>query len=456
MVRLVDSRRYRKLASGRPTDGPVVYWMSRDQRINDNWALLYAQELALRLQKPLMVLFCLTPHFLGANFRHYSFLIKGLAEIQGKLADHNIPFSLLLGEPGREITHFFTKRKAAALVTDFDPLRIKKSWKERVFREISVNVYEVDAHNIIPCWLTSEKQEYAAYTIRPKIKRKLTEFLHEFQDIKFHPHGRLANRERMDIKKILQGVGDKSVKELDWILPGENAAQEALIKFVCNSLASYPENRNNPCLSGQSGLSPYLHFGQLSAQRVALKVQKADVPQESKETFLEELIVRRELADNFCYYNTAYDRFAGFPKWARKTLDEHRQDKRQFTYTMEQMERAETGEDLWNACQLDLCRRGKLHGYLRMYWAKKILEWTASPEEALQYAIYLNDKYSLDGRDPNGYTGIAWSIGGVHDRAWPERPVFGKIRYMNRNGCRRKFDVDRYIEMVRLSASSSA
>ena len=163
---------------------------------------------------------------------------------------------------------------------------------------------------------------------------------------------------------------------------------------------------------------------------------------ETKENFLEELVVRRELADNFCLYESAYDRFDGFPDWARQTLNQHRSDKREYLYTLNEFERGKTHERLWNACQQDLIRSGKLHGYLRMYWAKKILEWTPDPETALDYAIILNDRYSLDGRDPNGYTGIAWSIGGVHDRAWRERPVFGKIRYMNEAGCRRKFDVD--------------
>ncbi len=448
---LVDKKRYRQLVSGQPADGPVVYWMSRDQRVDDNWALLYGRELAMQQQKPLLVIFCLTTDFLGANLRHYTFLVKGLAEVQERLAASNIPFYLLVGDPGREIVPFLAEHQAAALVTDFDPLRIKRGWKERVIQGCSAPVYEVDAHNIIPCWRTSEKQEYAAYTIRPKINRNLADFLHEFPEIKPHLYGGNHHSKGIDIKIVLQGVGDRSVEELAWILPGENAAQKALKRFVRERLTSYPKNRNNPCLEGQSGLSPYLHFGQLSAQRVALAVQKAEAPQEAKEAFWEELIVRRELADNFCYYNGAYDRFGGFPQWARQTLDDRRQDQRPYTYALEQLERAATADDLWNACQMDLCRRGKLHGYLRMYWAKKILEWTVSPEEALQCAIFLNDKYSLDGRDPNGYTGIAWSIGGVHDRAWPERPVFGKIRYMNRNGCRRKFDVDGYIEMVRRS-----
>ena len=184
-------------------------------------------------------------------------------------------------------------------------------------------------------------------------------------------------------------------------------------------------------------------------QRVAWMAAHSKLSAETKENFLEELVVRRELADNFCLYEPAYDHFDGFPDWARQTLNRHRSDKREYLYTLNELERGKTHERLWNACQHDLIRSGKLHGYLRMYWAKKILEWTPDPETALEYAIILNDRYYLDGRDPNGYTGIAWSIGGVHDRAWRERPVFGKIRYMNEAGCRRKFDVDSYILSVK-------
>jgi len=229
---------------------------------------------------------------------------------------------------------------------------------------------------------------------------------------------------------------------------GETEAQLAAEAFVGTGLKKYSELRNNPCVKGQSGLSPYLHFGHLSAQRLAWMVSRCQLPMEAKEDFLEELIVRRELSDNFCLYEPLYDNFAGFPEWARKSLNQHRDDKRDSIYSLAVLEAGETHERLWNACQLDLVQSGKLHGYLRMYWAKKILEWSPDPETALEYALKLNDRYSLDGCDPNGYTGVAWSIGGVHDRAWRERAVFGKVRYMNEAGCRRKFDVNGYIDAV--------
>ncbi len=215
--------------------------------------------------------------------------------------------------------------------------------------------------------------------------------------------------------------------------------------FLSQKLAAYNERRNDPTLDGQSDLSPYLHFGQVSAQKLAWEVRRRALDTPSGDAFLEELIVRRELSDNFCLYNEKYDSFEGFPAWAQKSLNAHRGDKREFLYSPKQFENAATHDELWNACQREMVQRGKMHGYMRMYWAKKILEWSASPEEALATAIDLNDRYELDGRDPNGYAGVAWSIGGVHDRAWFERPVYGQIRYMNANGCKAKFDVASYL-----------
>jgi deoxyribodipyrimidine photo-lyase len=223
-------------------------------------------------------------------------------------------------------------------------------------------------------------------------------------------------------------------------------AHQHLFGFITHGLAGYDALRNDPNADGQSGLAPWLHFGQLSAQRVALEASRAEGGTASGDAFLEELVVRRELADNFCWHNLNYDRVEGFPAWALKSIDEHRHDHREFVYPSEQFEAGQTHDPLWNAAQSQMVASGRMHGYLRMYWAKKILEWTASPESAMETAIHLNDRYQLDGRDPNGYAGIAWSIGGVHDRAWGERPVFGKIRYMNAKGCQRKFDAERYIQ----------
>jgi deoxyribodipyrimidine photo-lyase len=251
-----------------------------------------------------------------------------------------------------------------------------------------------------------------------------------------------------NFEQILSSLNtDNEVKPVKWLKPGTTEALNSLNRFISGRFGKYSEERNDPTLKGQSDLSPYFHFGQLSPQRAAWEAYTRAPESESKQAFLEELIVRRELADNFCYFNTKYDQFEGFKDWAKKTLNEHRDDRRDFLYSAEQFERSQTHEDLWNAAQNELVKKGKMHGFMRMYWAKKILEWSESPEEALRTAINLNDKYELDGRDPNGYTGVAWSIGGIHDRAWTERPVYGKIRYMNYNGCKRKFDTSLYIAM---------
>lgn len=227
----------------------------------------------------------------------------------------------------------------------------------------------------------------------------------------------------------------------------EQAAREHLEKFLSLNLKSYADARNDPNLEGQSNISPYLHYGQISAQRVVLEALKHRAKHsKSYDAFVEELVVRRELAENYCLYNAHYDSFEGFPDWAKASLTQHAKDKRDFLYTLDQFEKAKTHDKLWNAAQIEMVKNGKMHGFMRMYWAKKILEWSSSPQEAMKIAIHLNDKYEMDGRDPNGYVGCAWSIGGVHDQGWKERNVFGKVRFMNYDGCKRKFNVDAYIK----------
>lgn len=445
---MVNEKRIRILQKGNATNGPVVYWMSRDQRAHDNWALLFAQQLALENRRPLIVLFNLVPNFLEATIRQYGFMLKGLMDVESGLNKYNIPFFLLSGKPEEEIPQFLKKVNASILVSDFDPLRIKRIWKRDVAKQISIPFYEVDAHNIVPALYVSDKLEFAAYTIRPKINKALIEFMDEFPSLKKMSKSEISS-DKTDWNKIEKSLKvNRDVKEVDWIKPGESAAIKTLEDFLKNKFDKYNELRNDPTNDGQSNLSPYLHFGQISAQRVALETQRKNGNKESEKSFLEELIVRRELSDNFCYFNKNYDSFDGFHDWAKTSLNEHRKDQREFVYTLKEFESAKTHEDLWNAAQTEMMKTGKMHGYMRMYWAKKILEWTKSPEEALKIAIYLNDKYELDGRDPNGYTGIAWSIGGVHDRPWFERPVYGKIRYMNRNGAEKKFNIQNYLSSV--------
>ncbi|MBN2415200.1 deoxyribodipyrimidine photo-lyase [bacterium] len=442
---MVQSARISSLNAIPARPGPVVYWMSRDQRARDNWALLYAQEKAVEFRAPLHVVFCLVPEFLGALDRQYRFMLHGLRQTAADLSGLHIPFRLEEGEPRERIPAFLDRVGAGMLVTDFDPLKIKRAWKQQVLESITVCAREVDTHNIVPCRAASDKQEWAAYTIRKKITLKLPDFLEPFPSLIDHPFP--ADPAGAGLERPLKAHPDSGMNTGgDIVVPGEAAARACLDTFITERLDGYPENRNNPLIDGTSNLSPYLHFGQIAPQRVAWEVQQSRANPAAKEAFLEELIVRRELADNYCWYNREYDTVNGFPDWARATLADHRHDQREYIYSPEQFERAQTHDALWNAAQTGLTATGTMHGYLRMYWAKKILEWTPSPEEALAIAISLNDRYQLDGRDPNGYTGVAWSIGGVHDRAWPERSVFGKIRFMNASGCRRKFDVDGYID----------
>ena len=442
----MNHKRVKQMKSGDESAGAVVYWMQRDQRVQDNWALIFAQNKALENKVPLIVVFCLVPEFLGATIRQYDFMLKGLEQVEEKLAKYNVPFQLLSGLPGKEIPAYLKTMKAGALVSDFNPLKIARLWKKEILDATGISFYTVDAHNIVPAWEASDKEEFAAYTIRPKIHRALPEYLDSFPELKRMESSNLDKTDN-DWSKARDSLKiDFSVKAVDWLIPGEKAALDMLKNFLNEKLDRYDTERNDPTKEASSNLSPYLHFGQISAQRIALDSQVFIEQGDSLKSFQEELIVRRELADNYCFYNLNYDSFDGIRDWAKTTLNEHRKDKREYIYSGDDFEGADTHDDLWNAAQFQMMKAGKMHGYMRMYWAKKILEWSKSPEEAFETAIYLNDKYELDGRDPNGYTGVAWSIGGIHDRAWAERPVFGKIRYMNYNGCKRKFDVKQYID----------
>jgi len=452
----LDRTRVRPLKAGTPTAGPVVYWMSRDQRVHDNWALLYAQDLALELRQPLIVAFCLLPNYLGATLRQYEFMLRGLEQVELECRRLAIEFRLLSGSPDIEIPKLAAREKIGALVTDFTALRINRKWKDAIVSELAAPFHEVDAHNIVPCWVASPKQEFAAYTFRPKLRKLLPHYLTESPGIKKHPHPAVGESKPIDWAKSRKTLAvDCSIGAVADLVPGEAAAQKQLQTFLRHGLQRYRDERNLPTHDAQSNLSPYLHFGQIAAQRVALEAQRFDQNIAAQESFLEELIVRRELSDNFCHYNEQYNVFAGFHSWAQTTLNEHRGDDRSYLYSRADLENAQTHDELWNAAQIEMVTTGTMHGYLRMYWAKKILEWTGSPEEALETAIDLNDRYELDGRDPNGYAGIAWSIGGVHDRAWGERAVFGKIRYMSFEGCARKFDVKQYIARFKPAGKTS-
>lgn len=445
---MIDPRRIYSLNDRPAVAGPVLYWMSREQRVADNWGLYHSQQLALEQNQPLLVVFTLADSFLEATLRQYGFMLRGLDQVGHRLAELDIPFVILLGEPERSIVSFVEENGIGCVVTDFDPLRIKRLWREGAAVKSAIPFIEVDGHNIVPCRVASVKREYGAYTLRPKLKRLLPEFLVPMPKVIRHPFAWVQagtlSRQFVAEQFLAELPIDPSVAEVSDFIPGEDAAADALIDFIENRLDGYAIRRNNPVLDGQSGLSPWLHFGQLAPQRVALSVARLGGGPDV-EALLEELIVRRELADNFCLHCSAYDTLDAAPDWARRTLEKHRHDPRPWLYSLTELEQAATHDPLWNVAQQEMAQTGKMHGYLRMYWAKKILEWSASPEEAFASAVYLNDRYSLDGRDPNGYAGIAWSICGVHDRAWGERSIFGSIRYMSFDGCKRKFDVSGYI-----------
>ncbi len=437
----------------RKASGPIVYWMQRDMRVRDNWALLHAADMARDLQLPLTVCFALVPSFLGATLRAYDFLLQGLQEVERDLRRLNIVFALLEGDPPEGVCRLIHQLHASALVTDFNPLRPVMTWKTQVASHVDIQMVEVDAHNIVPAWVASDHQEWSAATLRRKLGRLVQSWLMEFPVLQ--PSAENPLQRPVDWIAVRSRLScDETVRPVHWCTPGTQAGMRWLRHFCDEVLSGYADRRNDPTAQGTSMLSPWLHFGQISAQRVALEAQSTRAPADALQAFLEQLIVRRELADNWCLYNADYDSVAGFPTWALQTLARHAEDSRCHTYTLPQLNEEATHDPLWNAAQRNLREKGYLHGYLRMYWAKQILVWTTSADEALKDVLWLNDRYELDGRDPNGYVGAAWSIGGVHDRPWPQRPVFGSVRSMTLTGARSKFDVEKYIADSSLHAQN--
>ncbi len=414
--------------------------MSREQRADYNFGLLAAARYAEDNSLALTVSFCVAPQFLEASLQAFAFMGEGLREVEGALREKNIPFRLLYGEPPRKISEFAASLDAQAIFIDFDPLRIKQEWRRELLSICDAAVLEVDSRNIVPARLASSKKEFAAYTIRPKIHRLLPRFLTP-------PPALRRQKGAVEFYENDYSYFDSLQKNSLWV-GGKNAALSKLKEFLDEKLDGYATHRNDPTKNYSSRLSPYLHFGQISSLEVALAVDAADANKESKAAFLEELIVRRELAENFCLYCADYDNENSLEPWAKANMAVTDGEPRDHIYSLEEFEGCLTHDELWNAAQRELKTQGGIHGYMRMYWAKKILEWTPSTKEAFKVAVHLNDKYALDGRDPNGYAGIAWSIGGVHDRAWPSRKVFGKVRYMNYNGCKAKFNVKEYISKV--------
>ena len=371
-----------------------VYLTSRDLRVEDNFAINFLKEKT----KNFSVVHLKRDFDYGPKQTFYE---ENLSVLKENYALAKINFEIL----DCNLKTFLKKSKKKTLVIDFNPLE-----NFTVFENYGGKIYEIDSHNIVPARIASPKQEYNAFTFRRKIYNLINYYLTEMPQLEFR----------------------------------KNNAYYLLEKFITTKLEFYKENKNNPNLDVTSNLSPYLNFGFISPQRVAIEVIKSQVLADIKEEFLEELIVRAELADNFCLYNPNYKSLNSAPEWAKKSLKNHEKDLREYIYSKEILEKAMTHDDLWNACQIQLLNTGKIHGYLRMYWAKQILRWTKTAQEALDIANYLNDKYAYDGISPNGYIGILWSIAGLHDRAFKEFSVTGKVRRMN--GLKSKAEKDKFIQ----------
>ncbi|KAL7558926.1 hypothetical protein ACA910_015503 [Epithemia clementina (nom. ined.)] len=480
----------------------IVYWMQREMRTVDNWALLWAASLARTYQLPLHVVYTLQPPptpnpndddddddddkkekfplppsliEMPMTARHGHFLLGGLEHVHAELKELDIPFHVLLPPSHAQVGETFcqfvleqAKKKALVVVSDFSPLRHARQWMELqaapLLEKAKVPLYQVDAHNIVPVWIAGEgRRQIGARTLRPRIHRAIDKYLQDFPTLeKMYQQSSTAKVELPEFDRSLYEEFlqmDQSVPPVDdWAIPGTKAGMKQYESFVRHGLKTYNDQRNDPTQQKVcSNLSHWANHGHISYHRITMEVQKLNKHANGKSSFVEESVVRRELSDNFLYYTpNDYDALTGALEWAQETLQEHAKDKRPWLYTLQQLQDALTHDDLWNAAQLQLVQEGQMHGFLRMYWAKKILEWTISPEFALRAAQYFNDKYALDGKDPNGFVGVGWSIMGIHDQGWKEREIFGKIRYMNYQGCKRKFNVAQFVALYPEAAHNAA
>lgn len=428
----------------------MLYWMQASQRAVFNHALEYAVRKANELNKPLVVVFGITERFPDANERHYAFMFQGLRQVQGALYKRGIQFVLLHQPPHLAATRL--SREASMVVLDAGYLRIQGEWRHHVAKNASCSVVQVESDVIVPVSVTLDREAYSAAVLRPKIKKHLNRYLVPLRETPVKKDSldlRFNSLDVQNVKELLNRLSiDRSVSTVESFHGGREDAARLLDEFIADKLKYYRDLRNDPATDYGSHMSPYLHFGQMSPLEIAFKVSKArGKARATKEAYLEELIVRRELSINFVHYNPHYDSYQALPDWAKKTLEAHTEDPREYLYSEEELEHARTHDPYWNAAQREMVITGKMHNYMRMYWGKKILEWSETPEEAYQTALYLNNKYELDGRDANGFTGVAWCFG-KHDRAWAEHPVFGKVRYMNAAGLRRKFDIEAYVRRV--------
>jgi deoxyribodipyrimidine photo-lyase len=449
----------RRAGTPDPGSGCVVYWMQRAQRALDNPALDVAVAAANALHQPVVIFFAPLPFYPNANLRHYAFLAQGIPDIAERARKRGVGF-VLRRYPDHSLAKLCDEVRTSLVVGDENPMREPNHWRESAAKKLSVPLWTVDADVIVPSKLL-EKEQYAARIIRPRLQKRLEQFLVPSSNLEAKIEWQkprslqaLPDDGSFDITEAWKGL-DRSVAPVTSFRGGTAEALKLLNDFVTQKLAHYPDRHGKPELDGTSHLSPYLHFGHIGPHTVALAVEHAKASRAAKDDFLDQLITWRELSINFVHFNPLYDSIESAPDWAHRTLSKHASDDRTVVYSRQQLEQAETHDELWNAAQNQMLHAGWMHNYMRMYWAKKILEWSPSPAAAYQTAVYLNDKYFLDGRDPNGYAGIAWSIAGKFDRPWFDRPVFGTIRYMSGNAARKKFDAGKYIARMKELAEGS-
>lgn len=431
----------------------VLYCMQAAQRVYDNPALALAVERANALGQPLVVAFCLMLDFPEASLRHFTFMLEGLHETFAQVEKLGALPVLIKGPWAKEMARL--AEVASEVVLDQGYLRVHKAIYAEMAGLVECRMFQVEGEAVVPVEVASEKVEYAARTIRPRIHRHLGDFLHrvEVGKVAENPGAlRLGSlhRELVDPARLLRDAKiDRAVKPVsDHFRGGPAEAEKHLQTFLEGRLPKYDEMRNQPQTDYTSCLSPYLHYGMISPVHLALSVREHGAKKDPQaESYIEELVVRRGLSQNFCHFTENYDRWDCLPEWARKTLGQHKSDPRPVSYTREHLEAARSHDPYWNAAQIEMVETGYMHNYMRMYWGKKILEWSPSPEYAYKTTLYLNNRYFLDGRDPVSFANVAW-IFGQHDRAWQERPVYGKIRCMMASGLERKFDPVAYVRKV--------
>jgi len=430
----------------------VVYWMQRAQRALENPALEVAITCGNALGLPVVVYFSVITNYPNANLRHYYFMQQGLRDVAEGLAERGAGFVVRRASDGDSLEGFLEEVRAAVLVGDENVCREPERWRRVLAGKLRIPFLTVDADVVVPSAVFG-RTFTLLHHFRPKLRAALPEFLKPVQKIEPGYAWRRKAASYSLEKDITEGFEklDRSVRPVDRFMGGTQAALKLLREFTETKLAAYEVQRNRPEVDGTSRLSPYLHFGQISPLTIALAIEGAVkqgiAGREIADKYLDELIGWRELAVLFCKHNPDYDNWECAEPWAKKTLMEHAGDKRPWSYTLGQLEKAETHDELWNAAQRQMVREGWMHNVMRMYWGKKILEWAPDAAWAFAWAVMLNDKYELDGRDSNGYAGIAWAIVGKHDRPWFDRPVFGMVRYMSGESTGKKFDSAKYIGM---------